>query len=190
MAAAAPPSGPSDFAVGEFMSKIDGKGSFAKKNRFKVEVTPPPSLQTQIAPADIEFLIKSVSFPGRTFGTTNLRYGGKYGMEVPYETTPGEAIEISFQESNSFEARRFWHDWLQHIQSTDAYNMRYYDSFKGTIKISIYAESDRQAVTPKHKVTLIDAWPKGMASIALGWENAELLDFGVDIVYKKWEIEI
>ena len=184
----------SHFAVSEFMSKVDGMNSFAKRNRFTVEITPPTSLTSatgveDVPPENVEFLVKTVSFPSRTFGTTNLRYGGKYSMELPYETT-SEGVALTFLETNNWNCRKFWYNWLEYIQSVESYNMKYYDDYKGTIKISVYDESDREAVNPKHRVSLINAFPKGMSAIELGWENAELLDFGVDIIYKKWEIEI
>ena len=182
----------SKFAISEFMAKVDGIGSFAKRNRYTVEVTPPFTMpqvkSTGVAPADVEFLVKALTIPSRTFGTTNFRYGGKYAMEIPYETT-SEAVALTFAETNNFGARKFWYDWMEWIQNTDAYNMRYYDEYKGTVKISVFDETQREATNPKHKVTLTDAWPKGMSAIELGWENAEQLDFSVDIVYKKWEIE-
>jgi hypothetical protein len=40
--------GASDFAVSEFMSKVDSKGSLARRNRFTVEITPPNSLQVDL----------------------------------------------------------------------------------------------------------------------------------------------
>ena len=182
----------SAFGISEFISRVGAKGDFAKRNRYHVEVTPPTSITAadgsdEIDPANIEFLVKTVSFPSRTFGTTNFRYGGKYAMEVPYETTT-EGISITFLETDKWQCRKFWYNWLEHIQNTRGYNMQYYDKYKGSINISVYDGTQREATQPKHKVELVDAWPKGMSAIELGWENSELLDFTVDIVYKKWEL--
>ena len=180
--------GASDFAVSEFMSKVDSKGSLARRNRFTVEITPPNSLQSQINVADIEFLIKTVSFPSRSFGTANYRYGVKFGLEVPYEMTE-EPVAITFQGTNDWSARKFWYDWLEHIQSINSYNMQYYKNFIGTVKISVYDETQQNASQPRHKVCLHEAWPKTISAITLGWDNSELVDFEIDIVYSWWEIE-
>ena len=173
------------FDVDNFMAKMDGQGSYIRKNRYTVEIVPPSNMHV---PVNIEFLVKQVSFPSRTFGTTNFRYGGKYGLEIPYETPPGEAVSITFLETGKFIARKFWHHWIELIQSTDTYNMQYYDKFKGSIKISAFRESESEAVNPSHVVKLINAWPKSIGAIEMGWESNELMDFSVDIVYKKWEI--
>jgi len=174
------------FTIDDFKAKVDGLGSFIRKNRYTVQIVPPSNMHV---PVNIEFLVKQVSFPARTMGTTNFRYGGKYGLEIPYEIPPGEAVSITFLETGKFPARKYWHHWLELIQSTDNYNMNYYDDFKGTVKISAYDETDQEGVNPRHVVKLVDAWPKGISAIEMGWESNELIDFSVDIVYKKWEIE-
>ena len=174
------------FDIDNFMAKVDGQGSFIRKNRYTVEIIPPSVLHFQ---DNIEFLVKGVSFPARSFGTTNFRYGGKYSMEIPYETPPGEAVSIAFLETGKFPARKYWYHWIQSIQSTNTYNMRYYDEFKGTVKISAYSETESEPGNPSHVVKLVDAWPKSISAIEMGWEGAELMDFTVDIAYKKWEIE-
>ena len=126
-----PPTGPGgDFAVSDFMSKLDSLGSAAKRNRYTVQIIPPDSLVTDVPAEQIEFLVKAVSFPARSFGATTYRRGGKFGLEVPYEVTE-ENVSITFLGTNDWAARGFWNDWIDHIQSTDSYNMQYYKDFIG-----------------------------------------------------------
>ena len=67
-----PPTGPGgDFAISDFMSKVDNLGSYAKRNRFTVEIIPPITLSTSVPASQIEFLVKAISFPSRTFGGSN-----------------------------------------------------------------------------------------------------------------------
>ena len=177
------------FAVDEFMSKLDNKGSYAKTNRFTVEIIAPTTLVSSVQASSIEFLIKTVSFPARTFGTTTYRSGGKFGLDVPYEMTE-EPIDLTFLGTNDWTARKFWYDWHEHIQSNNSYNMQYYKSFIGTITISVYNEEAQVAGgtsgTATHKVTLHECWPKTIGAIELGWESAELVDFTIDIAYSWW----
>jgi len=183
------PSGPSgDFAITDFMAKLDGLGSYAKRNRFTVEIIPPQSLDTPVPVSQIEFLVKTISLPSRTFGTTTFRSGGKFGLEVPYEVTE-EPVSISFLGTNDWTARKFWYDWHEHIQSNSSYNMQYYKSFIGTVTISCYNEEEQQATQPTHKVTLHECWPKTIGAIELGWESTELIDFTIDIAYSWWTQE-
>ena len=41
-------------------------------------------------------------------------------MEVPYETTT-EGISITFLETDKWQCRKFWYNWLEHIQNTRGY---------------------------------------------------------------------
>ena len=173
------------FAVSDFMSKLDNKGSYAKRNRFTVEIIKPISMASTVQPSTIDFLVKTVSFPARTFSTATYRSRGKFSLDVPYEMTE-EPIDITFLGTNDWAARSFWNDWIDHIQSVDSYNMNYYKDFIGTVKISVYDPTAEQAGSPTHQVTLHEAWPKGMSAIEVGWENAEFQDFDIDIQYSWW----
>ena len=180
----------STFAVSDFMTKVENLGGLARKNRFSVEITPPTSLGSQIQSSTINFLAKTISFPARSFGTTTYRSGGRFGLEVPYETTY-EPVSLTMLNTNNHAPRKFWIDWLEHIQSVDAtpshnYNMQYYKKFIGQIKISYYNETHNEAFGEDYNVILHEAWPKGISAIELGWENSELSDFEIDIAYSWW----
>jgi len=178
-------SGTAQFAITDFMAKLDGLGSYAKRNRFTVEIIPPSTLVTSVPVASIEFLISAVSLPGRSFGATTYRSGGKFGLEVPYEVTE-EPVSLTFLGTNDWTARKFWHDWHEHIQANGSWNMRYYKDFIGTVSISVYSEDSQTAGTPTHKVVLHKCWPKTIGAIELGWESGELVDFTIDIAYSWW----
>jgi len=186
--AAPAPTGPADFAITDFMSKLDALGSYAKRNRFTIEIIPPVSLVTDVPASQIEFLVKGISFPSRSFGSTTYRRGGKFGLEVPYEVTE-ENVTITFLGTNDWKARKFWYDWHEHIQSNSSYNMQYYKSYIGTVSISVYNEESQEATSPTHKVTLHECWPKTIGAIELGWESTELVDFTIDIGYSWWTQE-
>ena len=176
----------STFAVDDFMAKLDNRGSYAKRNRYTVEITPPDTLVSSVSASAIDFLVKTISLPARSFGSTNFRYGGKYSIEVPYEMTE-EPVSITFLGSNDWSARTYWNDWIAHIQNTTSYTMQYYSKFIGTIKISCYDETASTTGAPTHTVTLHEAWPKTIRAVELGWENSELVDFSVDVAYSWWD---
>ena len=186
MGASGGPSG-RGFGISDFMSKVDNLGGIARKNRFSVEITPPTSLKSEVKASAINFLAKSVSFPARSFGTTTYRSGGRFGLEVPYETAM-EPVSLTMLNTNNHAPRKFWNSWCEHIQSTDTYNMQYYKKFYGTVKISCF-DVDADVPNPslaKYQVTLHEAWPKGINAIELGWENSEFAEVVVDIAYSWW----
>ena len=97
---------PADFAITDFIAKLDALGSYAKRNRFTVQIIPPRTLNSNVPASQIEFLVKAVSFPARSFGATTYRRGGKFGLEVPYEVTE-ENVSITFLGTNDWKLENF-----------------------------------------------------------------------------------
>jgi hypothetical protein len=182
-----------DFAPSKFMSKVDALGGIARKNKFTVEITPPRTLNSNIQASTINFLAKSVTLPARSLGTTTYRSGGRFGLDVPYETTQ-EAIGLTMVNTNNHAPRIFWTDWFEHIQSVNPdnrtgnnYNMQYYKNFVGTVKISYYNDTFKEVgLGTDYEVILHDAWPSTLSAIELGWENSDLGEFDIDIKYSRW----
>ena len=185
-----------DFAISQFMSKVDSLGGLARKNRFTVEITPPSTLATGVNAATINFLASGVGMPARTFGSTTYRSGGRFSLDVPYETT-FEPVTLTMLNTNNHAPRRFWEDWFNHIQSINNdtspkknYYMQYYKKFIGTILISHFEDTqddaDSSKTWPGAAVTLHEAWPKTLGAIELGWENSEFTDFTVEIAFSRW----
>ena len=176
-----------DFSINNFMSAVDNLGGPAKRNKFSVEVTPPLTMSTSVTADSINFLAKTVAFPAKTLAGTDFRYAGKYSIKVPYETTY-EAVAITLMNTGSYAPRKFWNNWFNHIQNNNSKNMEYYDNFVGTVTISHYLE-DEASLDPTraaYQVKLHNAWPITMNAIELTWENAEVMDFQVDINYEWW----
>ena len=176
-----------NFSIDEFMARVDNLGGPVKRNKFSVEVTPPTSMRSSVTADTINFLAKTVSFPAKSLATTDYRYGGKYSLLVPYETTY-EPVAITMMNTGNHAPRIFWNDWFNHIQNMTTYNMEYYEKYIGTVTISHYLDNE-EFIDPSraaYKVTLHEAWPKGMSAIEVGWENAELQDFEIDMQYSWW----
>ena len=169
------------------MARVDKLGGPVKKNRFSVEVTPPRSMPASITADTINFLAKAVSFPSKTLAGTDFRYAGKYTIKVPYETTY-EAVAITLLNTGNYSPRKFWNNWFNHIQNNNSKNMQYYEKYVGAVTISHYLD-DEESIDPTkaaYQVTLHNAWPITMNAIEMTWENAEVMDFQVDINYEWW----
>ena len=176
-----------EFSIDNFMSRVDNLGGPAKRNKFSVEVTPPLTMSTSVTADSINFLAKAVSFPAKTLAMTEYRYGGKFSLSVPYETTL-EPVTINVMNTNNHAPRIFWNQWFNHIQNMSTYNMEYYNKFVGTVALHMYLD-DAESIDPSnysYHVTLHEAFPKGMSAIEVGWENTEFQDFDIDIQYSWW----
>ena len=181
----------SDFDVTKFMSKVEGLGGLARKNRFTVEITAPRTLSSAWQDSQINFLAKGISFPARAFGGTTYRSGGRFGLEVPYETT-FEPVGLTMLNTNNHAPRKFWTAWFEHIQNVNStnskknYHMQYYKNFIGSVKISNYNEANFTAGESQYEIILHNAWPKSLSAIEVDWESSDLSDFTVDIAYSHW----
>ena len=177
-----------NFSIDEFMARVDNLGGPAKSNKFSVEVTKPTTMRSSVTADTINFLAKSASLPGKALATTNYRHGGQFDLVVPYETTM-EPVTIKIMNTGNHTPRIFWNDWFNHIQDMNNYNMRYYEKFIGVVTLNQYLD-EADSIDPSnasYQVTLHEAYPKGMSAIEVGWENADLQDFEIDMQYSWWE---
>ena len=177
-----------DFSISNFMARVDALGGPAKKHKFSVHVKQPDTLVSSVTADSIDFLAKSVSFPAKALATTDYRYGGKFSLTVPYEVTY-EPVSIGFMNTADQSPRIFWNDWFNHIQDMSNYNMAYYTNYVGTVTLNQYLDEAEEINPeyPSYQVTLHEAYPKGMSAIEVGWENADLQDFEIDMQYSWWE---
>jgi len=172
----------------DFLNRAGNMGGLAKNSRFTVSIVPPADLQTRVQASSISFLCRQAEIPAVAFDTTEDRI---YGIEVlkPYGVTY-EPITLSFFNTNDFNPRRFWEDWIEHIQPAKSRNMRYYDEMTGDIKIYHYAETMKK-VEPGYEnyyAHILEAWPVSIQESELSWneDDHESAAFDVQIQYKYW----
>ena len=174
------------FSPSEFMTKAEEMGGLSRRWKFSVSITPPRSLFNSVPTGKIDFLAISVSMPEKSMATTEQRIYG-INKTVPYETTYPPVL-LTMMNPQDWSTRKFWDEWLDHIQNPSSKNMRYYKSMIGQIEISHYDETTTE-VNPsnaRYTVVLNEAWPERIAAYALGWEAAEFGNFEISIRYKQW----
>ena len=170
------------------ISKADGLGGLAKNSRFTVQITPPVALTSDTVPDTINFLCHRAQIPSYGFQTTEDRV---YGIEVlkPYGVQ-FEAMSLTFYNTNNFAPRKFWEDWLAHIQPPKTRNMTYYDDMVGDIKIYHFSEDTLEptAGNENYYCQLLECWPLSLEESDLDWGEDEFESgaFDVQIQYKYW----
>ena len=174
------------FSPSEFMTKAEEMGGLSRRWKFSVSITPPRSLFNSVPSGKIDFLAISVSMPEKALTTTEQRI---YGINkfVPYETTYGTVL-LTMMNPQDWSTRKFWDEWLDHIQNPGSKNMTYYKSMIGQIEISHYDETttEMNPSNARYTVVLNEAWPERITPYALGWEAAEFGNFEIEIRYKTW----
>jgi len=179
-----------DFSVNEFMSKADNLGSFARKNKFTVEIIAPQALRGNpqkgsknpgsVNVDTIEFLASGASLPGKSFSTTTHRMYG-FGLQVPYEAKY-EPVQLTFLNTNDYSPRTFFEDWMANIARIKSYNMHYYNDFISTVKIHTWDDRNRK----RYSCELVESYPSTMSAIEMGWDGMDVQTFTVDIQYSWW----
>ena len=174
------------FLPGEFMSKAETMGGLSRRWKFSVSITPPRSLFNSVPTGKIDFLAISVSMPEKSMATTEQRIYG-INKTVPYETAYAPVL-LTMLNPQDWSTRKFWDEWLDHIQNPGSKNMTYYKSMIGQIEISHYDETttEMNPSNARYTVVLNEAWPERITPYALGWEAAEFGNFEIAIRYKTW----
>ena len=172
----------------DFLSRVETLGGLAKNSRFTVSIVPPTTLAATVQAEAISFLCRTAEIPSVAFNTTEDRV---YGIEVlkPYGVTY-EPITLSFYNTNDFSPRKFWEDWMNHIQPYHSRNMSYYDNMIGDIKIYHYSETAKKP-NPGYQnyfAHLREAWPVSIQESELSWaeDEPDSATFDVQIQYKYW----
>ena len=95
---------------------------------------------------------------------------------------------MSFINTNNFNPKIFWEDWLDHIQPAKTRNIQYYKNIIGSIKIFQFSDTAGSPEPGKENYicTLEEAWPESISEITLDWEDAEIMKFDISIRYKSW----
>ena len=177
---------PTGFSPTDFMSGAEAMGGLSRRWKYSLSITPPSSLSSSVGSGKIDFLALSVLMPSKQFSTTEQRIYG-INKTVPYETSY-EPILLTMLNPNDWSTRKFWDEWLDHIQNPSSKNMRYYKSMIGQIEISHYDEETTKLNPNRARYTavLTEAWPERISAYAMGYDNADLGNFEISIRYKQW----
>ena len=177
---------PTGYSPTDFMSGIEAMGGLGKRNKYSLSITPPNSMSSSVGSGKIDFLALSVLMPSKQFATTEQLVHG-IGKTLPYMQT-FEPILLTMLNPNDWSTRRFWDEWLDHIQSPSNKDMRYYKSMIGQVDISHYDE-ETTSINPgqaRYTAVLTEAWPERISAYAMGYENGDFGNFEISIRYKQW----
>ena len=174
------------FSPSEFMTKAETMGGLSRRWKYSMSITPPRSMSSSVGAGKIDFLAMSVLLPSKQFATTEQRIYG-INKTVPYETTY-EPILVTMLNPQDWSTRKFWDEWLDHIQNPSSKDMTYYKSMIGQVEISHYDETTtvQDPSQARYTAVLEEAYPERISAYALGYENADLGNFEISIRYKQW----
>lgn len=180
------------FNIESFTSKIDGNGGPFRANRFFVNLSVPAAL-SELYDSSINFMIETASITGRTLTTyDDKKYGPirKIARETLYQD-----LNLSFILTNSMKEKTLFDAWFEHINPSNTFNVRYYDSYVADLEVAAFDYTNGGAQrngmpsfdNAVYRIKYEEAYPVNMDSIALNWgDNNNVAKMNIQFAYKKW----
>ena len=127
--------------IQRFLSQVNQGEGFARTNRYIVRINPPArtdggnnDLESAVTLENIDMMCNKVTMPNRDINTaTNRTYGP--ARRMPYAYSYSGEIELSFYGDKFLRQRLFFENWQKKLFSMDSHNMKYYDSYVGSMDI-------------------------------------------------------
>lgn len=175
------------FNIGDFIANMNSR-NFAKTALFDVIITPPPSLQSDVAMMyQLTYRCESTDMPGRNVLTyDSILYG--LPTKFAYGSSMNE-IQLSFILSEDYTEKEFFEQWIDKITGNyrngeitqNMFEIGYYKDYIGTMLIRNYTETGEVS----KETELFEAYPINIGNVQLNWQNgAEIAKLPVTIAYK------
>lgn len=166
-------------------SIADFKASFntdlARPSRFDVNVPIPIGMlpYRQIG-RTLKMRCESTELPGRSISTTTMKI---YGVEekFPYQTSFND-ISLTFIVGDDMAEKKFFDAWLNWINPTINYNLKYKADYAIPLTINQYDVKNELS----YSVTMLDAFPIAINQLDLDWSSDGHHKLTVTFAYTSW----
>ena len=162
--------------------KTSFSGDLARTNRFDVQIPVPLTLIPYVKSArNLTYRCENANLPGRTLATTEQKTYGPVEKH-PYLSTYND-IDLTFIVDDDMQQKVFFDAWLNYINPTYNYNMRYKENYATTLTINQYGVSNENTYT----VSLFDAYPISINQLDLDWNGDGYHKITVSFAYTYWK---
>lgn len=166
-------------------SIADFKASFnrdlARPSRFDVNIPIPIGLlpYREIG-RTLRMRCENAELPGRSISTTSMKI---YGVEekFPYQTAYND-MSLTFIVGDDMAEKKFFDAWLNWINPTINYNLKYKADYSIALTINQYDVKNELS----YSVTLLDAFPIAMNQLDLDWSSDGHHKLTVTFAYTSW----
>ena len=148
--------------VENFTAKISTMG-LASPNKFEVDISYP----SLVGIGEIlNLMCETATIAGRTVQSMlDIQYGIR--REIAYGAPQYTPLSLTFLCSEEMEEKKILDKWNNVIvdatRTTGAFNVAYYDDYKGTIKVKKLDRTGEEVL----QVEYLDAWPKTVSQVDL-----------------------
>jgi hypothetical protein len=190
-------------SIDNFLSNIK---DVARPKLFDIGITLPVGFSTYLQKINsnldnlkLHLKCESTNIPGRTFATTEQKFGSNPAQKHAYHTTYND-IDMTFiitedttlisnmkQNQPSFEEfglkeKRLFDEWMNWINPVDSYDFRYKKDYVSDIIINQISNSGQRVFTCE----LLDAFPISVNQLDLDWSNDGYHKLNVTFAYTRW----
>ena len=165
-------------SLSQFQSEI-GKSDVARQNRFEAQIMSPIGSMDYAT----SMLVESVEFPGQTIRSTPdlLRFGPQ--REVGQAVMYGDNVSMSFICRPGLPEKQFFERWHEKIFSRDTWEINYYGSYIGDIKLHQLDKKDGKRYT----VEIFEAYPKTIVAQTYNQSsNDSYQTLSVQFAFRYW----
>lgn len=167
-------------------SIADFKASFSKDlarpNRFDVEVPIPLGMIPYIGYSrNLRFRCENAQLPGRSIATFSRKI---YNIDekFPYQTNFDD-ITLTFIVSDDMKEKLFFDGWLDWINPSLNFNMKYKRDYSVALRINQYDVQNKLT----YSIDLFDAYPIAVNPLDLDWSSDGYHKLSVTFAYTRWK---
>jgi hypothetical protein len=162
--------------------KANFSTDLARPSRFDVEVPIPLGMVPYLgASRRLKFRCDNAQLPGRNISTTTQKI---YNLDeqFPYQTTFDD-ITLTFLVSDDMSEKKFFDAWLDWINPSLNFNMKYKKDYAVALRINQYDLQNDIS----YSVDLYDAFPKSVVAMDLDWSSDGFHKVSVTFAYTRWK---
>lgn len=129
--------------------------------------------------------VESVQLPGRSFATSDIKFGTGFTQKRPYNTIFDDITMVVRLDSGMF--LKSWFDgWQNLIHNKGTGYMEYLDSYKADMTINVYNRQNENVFS----CIVLEAYPISMAAIDVNHSTQnDIAKLSVTFAYKTWGSE-
>jgi len=137
--------------INRFIQQINQGEGFSRTNRYIVRINPPArteggnnDLESGTTLENIDMMCNKVTMPNRDINTATARTYGP-AREMPYAYSYSGSVEMSFYGDKFLRQRLFFENWQKKLIDLETHDMKYYDSYVGSMDIYQLGQFDVEA---------------------------------------------
>lgn len=176
------------FSINDIRSAINSYGGVARSNRFEVNITPPPFINSRVS-SDLRFFAAGAVVPAFGLQTGEIMHNGFGVLEKRPVMPIFEDAQLTFICDEDGAVIDFFREWVTYINPfmVDGGNERdtfaFPADYSTVIDITTFKTDGEETLT----YSLQQAYPISIGSVPINWQDQNtLMLLPVNIAFHSW----